>query len=104
MAVNTGYSVVWSPQAIKTFDTILEYIQKNFSDKDVQNFVRKTDRIINHIVINPKLFRVSQKDKSRHIVVITKQTTLFYRLKKGTQQVELLLFWDTRQNPKKLKL
>jgi hypothetical protein len=37
-----------------------------------------------------------------HRCVVVKQVSLFYRIK--SSHIELLLFWDNRQNPSKLKL
>lgn len=35
--------------------------------------------------------------------VISKQTTLYFEVHKDIKIIELLLFWNTKQNPKKIK-
>lgn len=44
------------------------------------------------------MFRQSKMQNIREAVV-TKHTLLLYRVKQ--KQIELLVFWDTRKNPKK---
>ncbi len=97
-----AYSLIWSPKALKSYNAILDYIGEKFSDVEIQKFVRRTLSILEHITQNPSMFRLSEKGKNKHIVVISKQTTLYYRHRQHKKEVELLLFWDTRQDPKKL--
>lgn len=92
----------WTKRAEKTFDNIVVYLLKNWSEKEVQNFVRKTNNVIGHISEKPRMFPSSKKVKI-HTAVITKHNNLLYKII-GNNQIDLLFFWDNRQNPKKLKI
>lgn len=98
-----AYDITWSPGALSSYEAILNYIGEKFSKTDVQKFIGKTLVMLEHVSRNPTMFRKSEKGRNKHIVVITKQTTLYYRYKPKKKEVELLLFWDTRRNPSKLK-
>ena len=93
--------VFWTSDATESFNSAISYLESNWTDKEVRNFVKATDRTIVLISNFPRIFRRSAK-KNIHQAVITKQTSLFYQVEK--KHIELLLFWDNRRNPKSLKL
>lgn len=95
MALN----VYWTIRAQKTFDKVVVYLLKEWSEKEVQNFVRKTNNVIGHISEKPKMFPSSKKINI-HSALITKHNSLLYKII-GNNQIDLLFFWDNRQNPKK---
>ncbi len=104
MAVKGGaYTVVWSPRALHTYETILHYIADKFGQAEILKFIKRTVTVIEYAAYDPNMFRLSEKGKNKHIVVITRQTTLYYRVKPRRKEIELLLFWDTRMNPSKIK-
>jgi len=47
--------------------------------------------------------RPSAKRKNVRIGIINKRTQLVYHYKPGKKQIEILLFWDPKQNPAKFK-
>lgn len=94
------YKVIWSPEAEKTFEDVISYLEVNWSKKEIRNFILKTESIISILTINPYLFRGSDK-VSIYEVLIGKQNLLLYQINESKKRVELLNFWDTRQNPKR---
>jgi plasmid stabilization system protein ParE len=98
----SAYSIEWSPEALRSFDTIIHYIEERFSISAAQKFAKRTMSIVVLIAERPELFRKSEKSKNKHIVVVTKQTTLYYRVNHRKKLVQLLLFGGTRQNPASL--
>jgi len=95
-------SVVWSQKARQTFLEIINYLQTNWTDREVNSFVKATDRIVDLASTYPNLFSLTGKKKNTHRSVISKHTSLFYRVKKN--RIELITFWDNRRNPKLLKV
>lgn len=71
--------VIWSPQAIKSFSDIVDYLQNNWTEKEVINFIRQSNKSIEQISQNPKLFAESQKKKNQHRAFIFKPVSLIYR-------------------------
>jgi len=49
------------------------------------------------------MFKTSEKKKNIRKGFVTKHTSLYYRVKPRKKSIELLAFWDNRQNPKKFK-
>ncbi len=48
------------------------------------------------------MFQASRKKKKVRKALITKHNTLYYRIKPSKTELELITFWDNRQNPNKL--
>ena len=94
-------TVIWLPEAEITFLGILEYLEQNWTSKEINKFIDRTDEVIKFIQQNPKQYIYSKK-KDAYRAVVTKHTILYYKIKPA--RVELLTFWDTRQDPEKLKL
>ena len=80
------------------FDDILNYLLKNFGEVVMDKFILKVEKIVSLVSQKPKMFRHSAK-MNIHQVLITKHNLLFYRIIEN--KVELLTFFDTRQNPTK---
>ncbi|MDB4904016.1 MAG: plasmid stabilization protein [Mucilaginibacter sp.] len=97
----TEYSVIWSPTSRLTYYHILEYLIENWTFRELEAFIDRTEEVINHICNNPMLYPYSNESDSYRCVLV-KQVSLFYRIKVNT--VELLVFWDNRQDPAKLIL
>lgn len=70
-------------------------------DKKLQAFIDRTEEVIKYINDNPALYVYSTEGDAYKCVVV-KQVSLFYRVKANS--IELLVFWDNRQNPASLLL
>lgn len=91
----------WPPEAEKTFFDIVSYLENNWTEKEVQKFVRKSHEIINNIHQFPKMFPPVGNEGVRK-AVISKQNSLFYITDEKQGVIILLTFWDNRKNPQKL--
>lgn len=96
-----SYSITWSPAARISYLTILEYVKEEWTYKEVEAFANHTEGVLELIRQNPSLYQYSKKSDT-HRCVLTKQVSLFYRIR--NQEIELLVFWDNRQDPDKLNL
>lgn len=92
------YAVIWSPTAQLTYFQILAYLVENWTEKELVAFINRTEIAVNHISNNSLLFPYSQESDT-HKCVIVKQVSLIYRINSAV--VELLVFWDNRQDPNK---
>lgn len=93
--------VIWSPLAEEDFELILDYLQLNWSDRIIKNFINKVDDNINLILEDSKIFPVINDELQIRKSVISKQNTLYYREISG--KLEIVRFFDSRQDPNKLK-
>ncbi len=97
-----AFKIIWAPKAKETFFDIINYLELAWGEKQITEFVNQADHILDFIKENPYLFKKSEIPDV-HQVLITKHNILFYQINQSTNTVELMLFWDTRQNPSKLK-
>jgi len=95
------YAVIWSPEARITYYQVLEYLNNDWTFREIENFIDRTEQALTHISRNPLLYQYSQQNNTYKCVVV-KQVSLFYRIE--SESVELLIFWDNRQDPTRLIL
>ncbi|GGG37600.1 type II toxin-antitoxin system RelE/ParE family toxin [Bizionia arctica] len=93
---------VWTKQAEDSFNTTIDYLLKVWTVKEAENFIELVENIILKIEVNPKLFKVSIFDKESREAIITKHTSMFYRLL-NNNTIEIEYFWNNYRNPKNLK-
>ena len=55
-----AYKIVWLPKAEKRFEQTINYLEQNWSDKEVEEFIKRTNAIISIISINPQAFSLLQ--------------------------------------------
>ena len=92
-----AYKIIWLPHAQQRYSEIIGYLEKDWSQKEVGNFVRFTNDLIGQIESNPLLFKKISKSGLRE-AVLTKHNLILYRIK--NDQIQLLTIFDTRQNPR----
>ena len=93
--------VVLSSTAKEKLSDLLEYLEDNWSARVKNNFIKKLDRSIEKISLYPQSCPESMKVRGLCKCVVTKQTSLFYRI--TTEEIEIVTLFDTRQDPDKLK-
>jgi plasmid stabilization system protein ParE len=94
-------NVTWLPLAQSTFSDALQYLNENFSEREIQKFTEKIQQTLLVIKANPRLGR-SCKKANIFRIVINKRILLFYRYRPMKKEIQLLLFWNMWQDPKKL--
>ena len=93
-----AFKIIWSKEAEDTFDTIISYLEENWSHKEIRKFILETEKIASLLQQNPFLFRGSEKENI-YEVLVGKQNLLLYQINERHKRVELLSFWDTKQYP-----
>jgi len=93
--------VTWTQRALKSYFKVADYLNEEWGDKVLQNFETKVQTIIEQIEEMPNIFEESKKFKNIRKGFITKHNTLYYRFKPRKEEIELLIFWDNRQDDKK---
>ena len=93
-----AFKIIWSPEAEKTFEAIIDYLEKHWTEREIRKFVLSTQKTVSLLQQNPFLFRGSEK-ATIYEVLVSKHNLLLYQISENSKKVELLSFWDTRQNP-----
>ncbi len=94
--------VIWTERAKETFYQNMSYLEEEWTESVIENFIEKTDESILVISSHPLLFPLVSKKKRVHKCLVVKQVSLFYRI--IGDEIYLVTFWNNFQNPKKLKL
>ena len=100
--MKSGYKIKWTDNALSELKTTFEYIENNWTEKELRKLSNEIERTLNLISNNPNLFPKSENIDVRKAVVM-KLNTIYYRLK-GEKTVEILSFFSNRKNPNKRKI
>lgn len=96
--------ITWSPEALSTFLQIIDYLQESWTVREVNNFTDRVDEKLQLLKENPRLGSTRNKKHNIHKTVLHKNVVLLYRFRPLKKEIILLAFWDTRQDPRKLKV
>jgi len=93
--------VYWSEEAENQLDEIIQYLEENWSEKDIRNFFKRLEDSIEAIKDSPYTYKLSQRKKEVREFQLSSQTTIFYSL--NEDRVNLLLLWPNKRNPENLQ-
>ena len=94
--------ISWTPTARKTYFKVLDHLAEEWTKREVENFINEVESLLEQIKSNPEMFQASRNKKNVRKGLITKHNTLYFRIKPRKKELELITFWDNRQDPKKL--
>jgi len=86
-------------RAEKSYHSIKSYIADEWGESVSGAFEQKAIDFLNLLEDFPELGSVEMPEKQIRGFQLTKQTRVFYRVKK--EQIVILSFFDVRQNPEK---
>ena len=103
MAEEIVKEIYWTDSAKASFNNIIFYLRKEWTEREVENFVNRTAEFMAVLKRYPEMCRPSQKRKNVRIGILDKHTQIVYHYKPGKKQIEEVLFWGMKQNPAKFK-
>ncbi len=98
MAEEVIEQILWTPKASLSFNRIVEYLRKEWSEKEVEKFIATTMEFLSVLKRYPEMCRPSIKRKYVRIGILNKHTQLIYHYKPRKKQIEILLFWNFKQD------
>jgi plasmid stabilization system protein ParE len=72
-----GFKILWTDNALEELKATYEYLESNFTKKEISKLSREIDNIVYLISINPKLFIESEVKQEVRKAVILKYNTLY---------------------------
>lgn len=93
--------IIWSPLAKIDYWKNIEYLENEWSPKEVISFIKEVEYNIDLLQKN-NIFFVKTGYKNVYKLIIVKQVSLFYRI--DDNRIELLRFWNNYQDLSKFKL
>ncbi len=93
--------VIWTLEAVSSFNAIIDFLLVRWTVKEALTFIDIVENTIENIVEHPKMLKISQYDSQSIVALITKHTTMFYRIFDETIEIEY--FWSNFQSPTIIK-
>lgn len=90
--------VVWNKRAVESFDAIIRFLEEQNNPKEIIEFIKKTDDLIEKINRYPEIGRRTKSKTTIRQYRIDKYRKLYYR-KYGRKLIIVLVF-DERRNPR----
>jgi len=95
------YFIIWSTLAEITFSDEIEFIFEKWNQIEVDKFDDLVRENLKRLSKNP-LIGNQKLNEQVFSLVISKQTTLYYSFSEKEKTINLILFWNNKQNPKLL--
>jgi plasmid stabilization system protein ParE len=90
--------LIWKYVALNTYIEEINYIILKWNNKEVQKFKDLVVENLERLSKNPKMGVYLEKDNI-YSLMISKQTTLYYKVIESEKRIELLIFWNNQKNP-----
>ena len=97
MAIN----LIWSKRADQGYARIVKYLEDEWTEREVQNFVRETNRFFQLLKQNPHLLERSGSHKDLYRGPINRLTILTYRYNPKKKEILLVNIREARKKPLK---
>jgi len=94
------YSVYQSPLAEKKLFQLLDYLESEWGLNSKATFVKKLRTAIKNLEVVPYSFPLADAKIGIHKCVVTKQTSIYYRIR--NEEIEIITLMDNRQDQEKL--
>ncbi len=72
MAETVVVEVLWTDKAKQTFSQIVEYLHREWTEKEVKKFINRTHEMLSTFQRYPEMCRPSQKRKNVRIGILNK--------------------------------
>jgi len=94
--------ILWSQEARNDFEKNIDYLLQKWTENEAQKFIDDVYDVLYFLQKSNVEFKMIGYSNIR-VAKVCAQVDLLYRVNKN-QVVELVRFWDVRQNPDKLKV
>ena len=90
--------IVWSSLAIRSYIDNITYLESNWTKKELSNFIAATERKLKVLKQFPQIGYASKQNKYLRKTLVGKRIILIYRYRPRKNAIELVRFFDGRQN------
>ncbi len=96
------YKVEWKPMATHNYLNEMDFILSKWNEIEVQKFEDLVYDFLETLSKIPEL-GIYKSEFNCYSLVISKQTTLYYKIVEEISQIDVVLFWNNKQNPTHIK-
>lgn len=93
--------LVWSKKAEQGYAHVVRYLEKEWTDKEVRNFVRETKHFFELLKENPHMLEPSKTHKDLYRGPINRLTILTYRYRPRKKEIVLVNIREAKKKPLK---
>jgi plasmid stabilization system protein ParE len=93
--------LVWSKRAVQGYSRIVKCLEDEWTEREVQNFVRETMHFFDLLKQNPRMLEPSKTHKYLYRGPVNRLTILTYRYLPLKKEIILVNIRDTRKKPLK---
>ena len=94
-------AIEWTDDAIIQLKQLYNYLEKEWTEKEIKSFTKKLDDQINLISKQPTIYKRSERLFGTRECIITKHNTLFYMFDKN--KLYVLMLWSNSMGDNRLK-
>ena len=98
-----SYSINWTTRGEETFNKNIKYLEQEWYNTVLNEFLDRVESAIRKICDNPLLYPLHDPSKNIRRCIINGRIILFYKIIDDAT-IDILLFWNTSQNPDKAAL
>jgi plasmid stabilization system protein ParE len=91
------FKIKWKPLAANSYLDEMDFILSKWNELEVQKFDDLVYDYLNTLSKSPEIGRFDSENNC-YSLVISKQTTLYYKIIDEKSQIDLVLFWNNSQN------
>ena len=92
--------IIWSNRAEKGFDKIVNYLEENWTEREIRNFMQESQEFFDLLKKNPKMLQPSRK-ANLYRGPMNRLTMVTYKIKPRKEQIILVNIRNSRQKPLK---
>lgn len=100
--MRNGYKLIWSINAAQELEMIIDYLQTEWSTREINNFIQKLDKRLNIITQSPFAFPKSDSKTTIRRSVLNKHNVIYYQVIED--EITIISIFNPKQNPYRLKL
>ncbi|WP_310381502.1 hypothetical protein [Flavobacterium sp.] len=90
------YKIKWLIDSSISYQDEIDFIYLKWNYKEVEKFILLVDENLKRLSINPF---IGIPVKTIFRIVISKQTTLYYKVVENEKRIDLLIFWNNLKKP-----
>jgi len=91
--------IVWTPQAKKGLDIVIEYLDREWTVKEIIKLEKVLQEFLERISNYPKIYPATDSCKNVRRGFVDKNNYIIYRIKTNKAIIEIINFRGTRQKP-----
>ena len=92
-----------SELAEERLENLAAYLLEEWGIKVKREFLAKLDKKINQISLHPESCPKSSELGGIYRCKVSKQTSFFYRINLKMEEIEIITFFDVRQDPDRIE-